>query len=460
MKKIILFLFCISLLALQMNSQNIYPLDSDYHTFESMENEIIQTAIRYPMLVSWEIIGYTATLKLPVYAVKLSDDVNRQESYEPSVVIIGQHHSEEPLGVEVSLHILNRLAAAYNRYRFAKKTVNRFEIWIIPTLNPEGMSIVNSGKYFNKRENLSDTNFNGILEIEKDGVDLNRNYPFNWDTGNSKNSNIEEVFDFFTDSQFCVNDRYYRGPFPSSENEIVSITHFFDRIQPQLAIFYHSSISSLYAEKIFFPWKWGRIHSDNYHDMAFLASYLAERLPKDYVDDEFYDPHFHNSSLSGFARDYVYHKNGTLSLNVEMGGIDSTGASIVFPANNQMANIKKKHYKAFTDLLEVFYDNLLSGKIEYKNKQLAALKPIFIEDEPLNYRYPLQTDENGYFHKFFLPEKKNTYFTIDNTFFDTEVSKGEKFVIRKNPPYFVDTDLEKPLRTCCIIQKSTFTSFM
>ena len=67
------------------------------------------------------------------------------------------------------------------------------ELWIIPTYNPEGLRVVHG--YFEDgneiqdvtyRKNKRDTNNNNIFDYENgiggdtDGVDLNRNYDFNW----------------------------------------------------------------------------------------------------------------------------------------------------------------------------------------------------------------------------------------------------------------------------------------
>ena len=54
-----------------------------------------------------EEIGYSNVNELPIYAVKLSYNAD-QESDKPRILILGQCHAEEILGVEISMEIIKR----------------------------------------------------------------------------------------------------------------------------------------------------------------------------------------------------------------------------------------------------------------------------------------------------------------------------------------------------------------
>ena len=99
------------------------------------------------------------------------------------------------------------------------------EIWVIPTHNPEGLSVVHGthihGDYYQDvtfRKNMTDINLDGMFSFQdgvgndSDGVDLNRNYGFNWIFGDSEFMLDPGYGDYF--SHFD----YYRGESPFSRN--------------------------------------------------------------------------------------------------------------------------------------------------------------------------------------------------------------------------------------------------
>ena len=85
---------------------------------------------------------------------------------------------------------------------------------------------------------------------DSDGVDLNRNYDFNWIFGD------EEYVEDCSGS-YCSHFDYYKGDSPFSETEIQAIRDFSIEKQFLLSIAYHSSRSGNVAEKVIYSWEWG-----------------------------------------------------------------------------------------------------------------------------------------------------------------------------------------------------------
>jgi len=405
------------------SQENKYPLDPVYHTPYEILQDFKNLKEKYPDIFMWEIIGNSSNDSLPLYAVKISDNVRLNEHNEAAVLICGQHHSEEPIGVEVGFHIINQLLKNYSKSSEIKKMINNFEIWFVPTVNPEGFSIVKSGKYPLKRKNSTDTNYDGISDIKNDGVDLNKNYPCNWEED-------------YVDDQFS---QYYKGPYPASESEIRTMIDFYKREMFQLAIFYHSSANGTYNEKIFFPWKADKKQSDNYNDLSFLASILAAELPRDY-DSGNYVSHLWNNFSKGYARDYIYSELGCLPLNVEIGGINDKGISVIFPAKDKLREIEEKHYKAFIKLMAVYHENLIRGRIVGLYSQPIVKEPIFFAEEPLLKRKPITSNETGYFFRFVTPEKKLVSLICRNKYFELRKKEANTIKISTTNNY-IDREL-------------------
>ena len=101
--------------------------------------------------------------------------------------------------------------------------VNHREIWIVPILNPDGyeydLSISEPGTGGGWRKNQRDqsqyggkrSEGNGEFDEENDGVDLNRNYPYEWNR-NEKGYVIDENGIIVTADSRTESDPTYRGP--------------------------------------------------------------------------------------------------------------------------------------------------------------------------------------------------------------------------------------------------------
>ena len=101
--------------------------------------------------------------------------------------------------------------------------VNHREIWITPMLNPDGLeydrTISEPGSGGGWRKNQRDqsqnggkrSDGNGEFDAENDGVDLNRNYPYEWNR-NEKGYVIDENGIIVTSDSRTESDAQYRGP--------------------------------------------------------------------------------------------------------------------------------------------------------------------------------------------------------------------------------------------------------
>ena len=101
------------------------------------------------------------------------------------MLFIGQVHAEEVLGVQITMSnigeiLSRRMQLPYNQW------INQLDMWFIPTLNPEGHNVVTANMDTSYRKNKRDNNNNGIFDYsiqvgyDIDGVDINRNFSFNW----------------------------------------------------------------------------------------------------------------------------------------------------------------------------------------------------------------------------------------------------------------------------------------
>ncbi len=425
----LLLLLLVSLSALfSIEAVNIYPLDSDYHRFEDIMPSIRELSATNQHLVSAFIIGQSSNHKYPIYAFRITNKYYTGDNSKAAILFHGQHHAEEVIGIEIVFSLAKQILEQYGKDTFTTYLVDNYELWFIPTANPEGFAIVGSGQYRLKRKNETDTNFNGIREIRLDGVDLNRNYPIHWEN------------DDMTD----VESPYFKGYEPACQEETQTMMRFYEEIKFQLAFFYHSSATGAYSERIFFPWRWDSETSPDYNEMLFLAKTLASKLPRTYQEGN-YIVHQFGTSKRGLARDYIYSQHGTPAMLIEVGGNSPYGEGVINPPNNILNLIVKNHINAMMSLLQEFDLHLTTAKVVDSSNTPVKNIEVYIEDKISPYKNNVYTDSHGNFHYYLLPRRDDYNFVIGDNKFSVTKSKDKKdnFVFRLNNTPPIEPQIEK-----------------
>jgi hypothetical protein len=209
-------------------------LPQAYKTVDEIKNDLTALQTKYPEIVSVEKIGESTTLNLPIWAIKISDNARSRED-EPSILFAGVHHAREPIGANICFRIMNALCEQYNKNADITTWVNEIEIWFVPVVNPDGYKYVleNNLGFPWWRKNLRDNDGDGVFNPLVDGVDLNRNYGYNWEEGGDGKPG----------------SWFYRGKMPFSENETRALMNLAMRENFVFGVSYHS-----YGESILFPW--------------------------------------------------------------------------------------------------------------------------------------------------------------------------------------------------------------
>ncbi len=191
---------------LQARAAAFPAADSNYHDYGEVTAETAAVAAAYPALVSRISIGTTYQGRT-MWALKISDNVATDEA-EPEVLITANQHAREHLTVEMALYLLNELTSKYATDARIKNAVDTREIWIIPTINPDGAEFdVSTGSYAMWRKNRQPNSGSSAV-----GTDLNRNWGFQWGCcGGSSGTFSSET---------------YRGTAPFSAPETARIRDF------------------------------------------------------------------------------------------------------------------------------------------------------------------------------------------------------------------------------------------
>tara|TARA_B110000467_G_scaffold164127_1_gene192127 strand:- start:663 stop:2897 length:2235 start_codon:yes stop_codon:yes gene_type:complete len=279
-----------------------------------------------------EIIGYTSVDNLPIWAIKLSFNADLNED-EPKILILGQCHAEEIYGLEISMELIDWFLNPTNPgnstyYQSILTILSQAEIWVIPTYNPEGLSVVH-GWYDNGiwtqdvsfRKNKYDANMNSQFDFivgigdDIDGVDLNRNYDFNWVFGDEYNQLDTGCS---TNPSYLSNYDYYRGPYPFSESEVRAVRDFALENDFLLSVAYHSSRSGCVSEKVISPWLWeDEKPAPDLEVISELGVQIAELIPSEDGLGYYYPGN--SISMRGNAHDWFYKETGCIQYLIEVG---------------------------------------------------------------------------------------------------------------------------------------------
>ena len=298
-------------------------IDGRYHSTQEI-NAFLDSLDNLEELNGWvkiDTIGFSTQENLPILAIKISDNADLKED-EPRVLFVGQVHAEEVLGVEIVIDLIKDLLFPNPNIITHMNILKQYlDIWIIPTLNPEGLNVVHEGLDLSYRKNKRDLSPSGpipnnIFDFDPsigndiDGVDLNRNFSFNWAFG--------DTFLEPDNSDYASHYDYYKGEEPFSETEAIALRDLALENDFVFSIVWHSSRSGNLSEKVFTSWKWEDVkESPDLDIMKSIADHFSGLIPTE-DGTSTYLPVF-SGSRNGKLHDWFYKTTGCFQYLVECG---------------------------------------------------------------------------------------------------------------------------------------------
>lgn len=194
-----------------------------YMTLSEINAAIDDLVANHPDIVSAKYnIGQTLEGR-DTWAIKISDNPNIDED-EPEILFTSAIHAREVITPMIVLNYANYMVDNYTTDPEIQNLVDNREIWIVPCLNPDGyfynevIQPQGGGMWRKNRRH----NFDGTW-----GVDLNRNYGYEWGYDNigSSPDPYEET---------------YRGQSAFSEPETQNIRDFHLAHDFIISVYFHS----------------------------------------------------------------------------------------------------------------------------------------------------------------------------------------------------------------------------
>lgn len=265
-----------------------------YYRYQEMLDVLDDMATKFPHLISQRapvsdtIVTHEGR---PLWWVKVSDNPGTDED-EPEVLYTALHHAREPNSLSQLIFYLWYLLENYDNDPEIQYLVDNEEMYFIPCINPDGYlynEATNPDGFGYWRKNRRD-NGDGTF-----GVDLNRNYGYEWGYNNSGSS---------PNTQFDT----YRGPGPFSEPETRMVRDFCLQHDFIFAFNYHT-----FSNLLIYPWG--------------FSDELAEPALAQYAELFVRENHYHAGvasetvgyAVNGTSDDWMYGTTGAFAYTPEVG---------------------------------------------------------------------------------------------------------------------------------------------
>lgn len=166
---------------------------ADYPSSAEIAQKLQAAAAKYPHIMRLFSIGKSVKGK-DLLVMKISDNVARDE-VEPEFKYISSMHGDEITGRELTVSLIEEIGEKYGRDSEITELVNNTEIFIMPSMNPDGSDL-------KQRANAN-------------WSDLNRNFPdMIRDTQSSPNGRqieVQHVMKFQGERQFSLSANFHGG---------------------------------------------------------------------------------------------------------------------------------------------------------------------------------------------------------------------------------------------------------
>lgn len=209
-----------------------------FRTLAEIGQEMDRLATTFPLYCSPKFsIGQTIEGR-PIWAMRISTTPGAHDPAKATAWYDGIHHAREPMSGESLLMFANEVLSNYGNDPVATRLVETRNLLFIPCVNPDGYEYnrqiaPNGGGMWRKNRR---NNGGGTM-----GVDLNRNYAYEWGpqwSGSSSNPSSDT----------------YRGATPASEPETQAMVAHLGSIMPGMSMSVHT-----YGNLMLFPYGYSTV---------------------------------------------------------------------------------------------------------------------------------------------------------------------------------------------------------
>ena len=120
---------------------------TEYHNYDSLEKLLKTFAQTYPNISKVFSIGKSVENR-DLLVFQITDNIDVVEPGEPMFKYVANMHGDETVGREMLISLIYHLLSNYGKNDRLSRLVNETNIFIMPSMNPDGFEAVREGTCF------------------------------------------------------------------------------------------------------------------------------------------------------------------------------------------------------------------------------------------------------------------------------------------------------------------------
>ena len=179
------------------------PIESDrYHNYGNLTKLLHEYNAAYPHITQLFSVGQSVQNR-ELWVMRITDNPSVREPGEPMFKYVANMHGDEAIGREIVIYLIQYLCDNYGHDDRVSNLVNSTDIYIMPSMNPDGF------------ENSTEGNcYRGSGRYNAHNVDLNRDFPDQFDKmprSRPRQPETEALIRWITANPFVLSGNHHGG---------------------------------------------------------------------------------------------------------------------------------------------------------------------------------------------------------------------------------------------------------
>ncbi|XP_025831012.1 carboxypeptidase D [Agrilus planipennis] len=235
--------FCVSIPVLNEG----FLSEEKYNNYEELTSLFHQLAANYPNLTRLHSIGKSVQNR-DLWAIEINKGAGKRNLLTPMFKYVANMHGDEAVGRQLMIYLAQYLLINYGNDNRITKLVDSTDIFLMPSMNPDGFEASEEGKCESKSDFSGRQNANNI--------DLNRDFPDQFDPVVKSGSLIKDkqpetvaLMSWIVSQPFVLSGNLHGGSVVASypyDDADGNVTCCVESLTPDNSLF--KSLASVYAK--------------------------------------------------------------------------------------------------------------------------------------------------------------------------------------------------------------------
>lgn len=366
-----------------------------YYNYVDLTDRLQSLARGYPHIANLSSVGRSVESR-ELWVMRITRDPSRDAPGRPKFKYVGNMHGDETVSRQVLVYLVEYLLRKYGEEPRITELVDRTDIYIMPSMNPDGFERSQEGDCAGKAGGRSNAN----------SKDLNRSFPDQYDGAKADPGKVPEVtavMKWIQEEKFVLSGNLHGGT-------VVASYPFDDSASHQEQNHYSQSADDALFRHL------ALVYSQNHPVMKTGQPYCPDNIGESFQDGITNGAHWYD--VPGGMQDYNYLHGNCLEITMEL-------SCCKYPLASELHHewdLNRESLLAYMEKVHIgvwgFVKDAVSG---------AALSDASIVVEGIQHN--LTTGKYGDYHRLLLPGTYNVTAVAPGyeamTAFSVQVTEGK-----------------------------------